>query len=400
MSADHSARDFLAELAYFRTALRELASEVHGNPEIGLHEFHAVLLQKQLLERYGFDVVMPYCGLETAFRAEYGSAESPSFAFASEYDALPELGHACGHNLICCASLGAFLVVARRLRLDNIPARILLLGTPAEESVGGKALMLDHDCLKGVDACMMVHPGPFTEPDTGSSSLRSFAVTFRGRAAHAAAAPEKGINALDAALLLFHGISLWRQALPESARIHGVISEGGTVPNIIPDKTVCRVYLRASDENLTDRMEERFFDMVRGAELFTGVSAEIRREERDMCARLPNPVLNRIFLRAAEEAGLSPIIPAGSSRDSSDFGNFSRIVPGIHPYFSISETPVAGHTVEMRDAAGSDFGFEQAMKAAAAMAFTAWHFLTSSAVREEVRHVFDEGISGMKKSDQ
>ena len=234
----------------------------------------------------------------------------------------------------------------------------------------------------------MVHPSGKTTPDMGSNSNCGLEIIFHGKSAHASAS-ENGINALDAAQLLFAGVNAYRQHIPEHARFHGVILDGGAAPNIIPDYTRCRFYIRSADEKWAPVLEKRFRDIVKGAELMTGATAEIAPFRPAYKARKPNGPMNRVYIESLVKQGLMPGVLEHATRGSSDFGNFSQEIPGIHGYFAvsnISEPP--GHSVEFRECAGKDDGFDNAMKAAAAIAEVGARFLADEQFRNEVKTDF------------
>ncbi len=367
--------------------LRRLSDAIWSKPELAYHETFACAEQVKLLREYGFEVTTPYCGIETSYRAEFGTGE-PVFAIAAEYDALPDVDHGCGHNLIAAAAMGAAYAVKKVMEEQKIPGRLVIFGTPAEEGGGGKVKMMKHNCLDGIDAVMMVHPSHRTVPDTGSNAIRRFSVEFTGKSAHAAGSPELGLNALDAVVLFFSGINAWRQQIPEAARIHGIITSGGDAPNIIPSRSSCRIYLRSRDEEWIEKMERRFRDIVRGAELMTGTTAEVKEYSVPYKSRKPNPEMNAEYISACGILGMNPEYPDVTGRGSSDFGDFSQAAPGIHPYFAVSHRKIAGHSLEFNEAARSDFGFEQMKKAAAAMASVALRFMTDGEYRTKVKDSF------------
>ena len=371
--------------------LRALSDDIWKHPEVAYTEKYAVARVAEFMKGQGYEITTPYCGIETAFRCEYGAGDGPVFAFASEYDALPEIGHGCGHNLICMAGIAAFLAAAEAMKREKLPGKVILFGTPAEEGGGGKVRMVEAGCLKGVDAVVMTHPSSTNGPDPASTANCGLEIVFKGKAAHAAGAPEKAINALDAVQLLFAAVNAFRQQLPEHARIHGVILEGGLVPNVIPDRTRCRFYLRSGIESWSPVLEKRFRDMVRGAELMTGCTAEIKPFRPAYRARKPNAVMNAEFIRSMKELGMEITMPEHAGRGSSDFGNFSQEIPGIHPYFAVSDTvKPAGHSVEFCECAGKDAGFENGLNSAASLAYIGYRFLTEPDFRAEVRRDFDE----------
>ncbi len=364
-------------------ALLEMCRYIWANPELGLKEVKACEVQTRFLREAGFRVTTPFAGLDTAYCASRGSGDV-TFAFVAEYDALPEIGHACGHNLICTAAVAAGIAAAELLEKKNLPGRVLVMGTPGEESFGGKVRMLQQDCLAGVDATMMVHPSFRSTPDTGCTAIRRYDISFRGKAAHAAAAPEQGINALDAVMLLFQGVNAWRQQLPEDARVHGVVTHGGVVPNVIPERASARFFLRSIHDDVLDAMHERFLNIVRGAALMTGTTEEIFDYNLPYRARRPNAVLNNIYMAAMNAAGNSIVIPERGGRGSSDYGDFSKTRPGAHPYFGISPVKIAGHSVEFREAAGTEYAEKSMFDAACAMAQAGYLFLTDPEVRAAV----------------
>ena len=366
----------------------ELSKAIWDHPETAYREVFACEQQVKLLRELGFQVTTPYCGIETAYRADYGEG-TPAFAWVAEYDALPKLGHGCGHNLICTAAVAAAYAAKTLFEKHGLPGHIVLLGTPAEESGGGKVKMLEKNGLDGIDAAMMVHPSWRTTPDTGSTAIRRFDVEFFGKAAHAAGAPELGLNALDAVLLLFNAMNAWRQQLPETARLHGIIVNGGEAPNIVPDYAKCRFYLRSTDETWIEKMERRFHDMIRGAELMTGTGSKTSQFNVPYMSRKPNSEMNQVYIGAAKELGLNPVIPKRAGRGSSDFGDFSHKVPGIHPYFGIADHEIAAHSTDFAEAAGTEYGLNQALKAAAAMAETGVRFLTDEEFRRKVKTEFE-----------
>ncbi len=387
MQSDTCLRELYTLIEQKHAQWAELSAMIWKTPELAYKEVSACSRQTALLRDLGFQVSTPHCGIETAYRADSGEGE-PAFAFVAEYDALPKLGHGCGHNLICTAAIAAAYAARELLKRCDLPGHVVLLGTPAEESGGGKVRMLERNCLDGIGAAMMVHPSWRTTPDTGSTAIRRFDVEFSGKSAHAAGAPELGRNALDAVLLLFNALNAWRQQLPENARIHGIILDGGEAPNIIPDYAKCRFYLRSTEEKWMDTMEQRFRNMVRGAELMTETEAKTTPYQVPYMSRKPNQQMNAVYFDAAGELGLNPVIPKRSGRGSSDFGDFSHKVPGIHPYFGISDHEIAGHSTDFAEAASTEYALNQALKAAAAMAKVGFRYLTEEEFRRNVERDF------------
>ena len=392
-------QDMLPELAATieteRRPLVETAQTIWKNPELAFKEFTASKLLVELLKKYGFQIECPYAGMETAFRAEYTRGRGgATFALAAEYDALPGIGHACGHNASGTASVAAAYAAKTYMDKHGIDGTIVVLGTPAEENGGGKVLMLrNSDCLKGVDAVMMAHAsgGP-TKRDAGCTGIRTFEVVFRGRASHAAGSPEKGINALDAQVLLFSAIGLYRQQMNREALIHGVILEGGEAANIIPDRTHSRVYIRSKQEKLIAEVYDRFAKMVEGAALMTGCTSEINEYSIPYKSRKPNSVLNRIFMERARAMGtLNASDSTTEGRGSSDFGDFAHAAPGSHTHFAIAVpgTSVPGHSEVKRELSNTDYAYDRMLDVGAVLAGCALEIVTDAELRAEVRREFE-----------
>ena len=376
--------------------LVETAKTIWANPEIAFEEVKASGLLVGLLKKYGFKVEYPYAKMDTAFRAEFTNGQGgATFALAGEYDALAGLGHGCGHNTSGVAAVAAGLAAKTYMEKHNVPGTVVVLGTPGEEGGGGKVLMLKNaDCLKGVDAVMMSHAiGGQTKRDAGCTGIRRFEVIFHGLAAHAAGSPEKGLNALDAQILLFNAVGLYRQQMDRDALIHGVILEGGDAANIIPDHTKSRFYIRSQKEEIIDKVYDRFSKMVEGAGLMTGTTPEIKQYSIPYKARKPNSHLNELFIEGARALDMNVTDELPSARGSSDFGDFSHAAPGAHPYFSICAPglPAApGHSELMKKYANSDYGYRNMLNAGAVLAMCALKVLTDEKFRAAVRAEFEK----------
>lgn len=371
--------------ARYREMLRPLWREIYEHPELGHQEHAACRRQTELLKAGGVPVETPFGGLATAFRAALGSGR-PKVAFFSEYDALPELGHACGHPLIAVASLAAFLTVGDLL---DVPGEIVLFGTPAEETFGGKIDLLKAGAFREIDCALACHPYHTTGIDQGNLAVARFDVEFFGKASHAASAPADGINALDALTLLFDGVGLWRQQLPAGARVHGIIISGGSAANIIPDYTKAFFYLRADSNALQERLKERFAAIVSGAGLMTGCRSKLTPVTNPYSANHPNPALNTALRQQAEQLGLHPATEI-AERISTDFADVTEAVPGANLFFGITppEMPAGLHTREFQQAAGQEPAFEAALQAAAGLAGVALRFFRDAAFRQAVRADF------------
>ena len=370
-------------------AIKELALKVHANPEPGFEEVKACAWQVEMLRAHGFKVIEGVAGLRTAFRAEIGSGK-PVLGICSEYDALPGIGHGCGHNLIAGCSIGTGLVLADLIKSKRLKGTLALLGTPAEEAKGGKVLMLKRGAFKGVDAVIMAHPAGRSTPDSGYTALRSFEVSFRGEAAHAAASPEKGKNSLDAAMLLFHGVNAWREHLPDGVRVHGIVNKGGVLPNIVPDYSLCTFFLRAADERTIDGMERRFRAIVRGAGLMTDTRPTIKQWLLPYKATRPNAPLNESYFQAASAAGLNPQNTLALGRGSTDFGDVSQIMPGVHVSFGILQEGkgIAIHSHEFARAAASSFALESMLRMVEVLSMMGIRYMADAAFRKQVHADF------------
>jgi len=309
----------------------------------------------------------------------------------AEYDALPEIGHACGHNLICAVALGAGRALAATLNKDRIPGTVVILGTPAEESAGGKVRMVERGAVKGVDVALMAHPSVRTTPWNGCTAVGSYDVTFKGAAAHAAVAPERGANALDAVRLLFAGVDAWRQQLPESSRIHGIVTDGGAAPNIIPETALCFFYVRSPDDAVLASMVKRFGDIAAGAALMTGTKVKVRPRGAAYKGPWVNGPLNEAYVAAAQDAGLKPVADVEPGRGSTDFSDISQATPGAHVYFGITRSKkLASHSPAFAAAAATPYAVKQMLRAAEALANMGYRFVTDEPFRRSVTDAFAE----------
>ena len=353
-----------------RVDLVRLAKEIHAHPEVAFEEIQAMEWVSTLVGEAGFEVESPVAGLETAFVATYaGKNPVPEIAFLAEYDALPKLGHACGHNLIAAASAGAALGVAEGI--EDLTGTIRLIGTPAEEGGGGKVILADAGVFDGIDAAMMFHPSARTVLWQHGLARRKLSIEFFGRAAHASGCPEDGINALDATLQTFASINALRQHIPSTSRIHGIITDGGAAPNIVPDHSASLFYVRAFDDESCDELLERVKHCAEGAATATG--ADLRLEMQGSYKALrTNLTLAGAFRQNAESLGwefetIDPTRRIGST----DVANVSHVVPAIHPYLSIGPSDLPGHSIAFAEAAASDEAHEAMLAAAKALAMTA-----------------------------
>jgi len=386
-----------AEIDARRDELIRIADTIHANPEIGFQEFESAALLSGKLEENGFVVERGVAGMETAFVATLAGRDGgPTVAFLAEYDALPGLGHACGHNLIGTAAVGAGL--AMKAVLPELAGTIQVVGTPAEEGGGGKAIMVDAGVFEAVDAAMMIHPS--TRNLLGRLALTAYSISieFFGKPAHAAAKPDEGINALDALILTYNGINALRQHLRDDARIHGTITHGGEAPNIVPKYAAAQFIVRAGDTPYASEVLEKVRACAEGAALATGARLEFKQVGPRYDARMPNPKLVALFKGNMESLGLEVELATGSERmGSSDIGNVSQVIPAIHPYVAIAAEEVGGHTDEFREAAASPAGHKGLIDGAKALAMTAVDLLAEPANMAEAKKAFEAQKSDQKR---
>jgi len=349
-----------------RSSLSELSSKIHSNPELGFQEVKAASWLTQYLEQNGFAVERGICELPTAFKARYGQGK-PVIAILAEYDALPELGHACGHNLIGTCAVGAG--VASKSAVDRFGGTILVIGTPAEEIYAGKAIMMDRGAFDNLDAAMMVHPGQYNTAINYFSAAQSLEVEFFGKAAHAAAQPEAGINALEALLLSFAAINSLRQHIKAKARIHGIITHGGEAANVVPAHSAAKFLARARDDAYLDELKQKVLNCFTGAAMASGARLEYKWGKLHYAAMRNNLTLAQLFSHNMQFLGRE-MRPEPGERGSTDMGNVSQLVPSIHPFVSITSAEVANHTPEFALASASEAGISGLLDGAKALAMT------------------------------
>jgi amidohydrolase len=381
--------------------LIETADWIHAHPEIGHQEVEASRRLAGMLESAGIPVEMGTAGMATAFKAAFGDQAHPRVAILAEYDALPGLGHGCGHNLIGTSAIGAGL--ALKEIAPELGGSIWVLGTPAEESAapnsGGKVHMVNAGVFDEVDAAIMFHPGTESAVTLDRSlAARGFEFYFHGRAAHAAGAPEEGINALDAVVLMYNAISVLRQQVRSDVRIHGIILSGGAAANIIPDYAAIRYRTRADDSDYLAEIVDRVVACAEGAARATGCKLEWKEYMPGYENTMPNQVLLELMSTNLRSIGVQVNNERRrSGRGSTDFGNVSRRVPGIEARIAITdvlETP--GHSIEFREAAGSDMGRQAMLIAAKGLAMTAVDLLSDPANLARARSVFDDDLAGSR----
>lgn len=366
-----------------------VSQQIFDTPEVGFREFKAAQLLAIHLQRNEIEVEQGIAGLKTSLMAIHPAViDGPTVAILGEYDALPDIGHGCGHNLIATAALGAFLAVGRIK--ENLPGTLLFLGTPAEEEGGGKIIMTTEGVFDDIDVAMMFHPSSnYTMVDRGSLALTEVKIEFFGKAAHASASPEQGINALDAVIQTFNGINALRQHIKDGARIHGIISNGGVKPNIVPDYAAAAFYVRAADNDYCNELLAKVEACAKGAALATGATLSFQTIGHLYQAMKVNRSLADAFARNLEviNVPLKPL-PKGHNLGSTDMGNVSQAVPAIHPYIEIAEEGIAGHSKEFAKASSSEKGYAAMISAAKALAMTTVDVLTDPSLVKRAKKEF------------
>ena len=353
-----------------RPRLEELNRWLYDHPELAYQEHRSSAHLAGILEESGFAVEYPAYGLETAFAARAG-AEGPELIICCEYDALPEVGHACGHNIIASAAVGAGL--ALRPLVDDLGFRLTVLGTPAEEAYGGKVDLIDARAFAGAAAAMMIHPSPRDVVDAPFLAITQLDVTFHGKEAHASAYPHRGLNALDAFVQAYVNISTLRQHILYTDKIHGIITEGGQAPNIIPALTRSKWYVRSLDHERLEELRGRVVSCFEAAALATGCRVEIASSGHGYTELVSNPLLADLYAANSETLGrpmgrgadLSP-----SEAGSTDMGNVSLVVPSIHPMLSLDCAPIGNHQPEFTRRTITPEGHRAIVDGALGMAWT------------------------------
>lgn len=360
-----------------------LSHEVHGHPELAFEEHRSSAAVQAVLADAGFTVETGVAGLPTAFTATYGAGDLV-VGICAEYDALPGIGHACGHNIIAASAVGAALGLAPLA--DELGLTVKVLGTPAEEHGGGKVLMLEAGAFDDLTVAMMVHPGPAdAHPGiTRTQGVCRYAATFIGRPAHAAAAPQLGINAGDAAVIAQVSIGLLRQQLPSTTRVAAFVREGGQATNIIPERVVVDFEVRDFDLAEQHRVLERVLDCFHAGALATGCDLQIEETEPEYAPLVQDARLAEPYAEAIADLGRQAIVDQPLSGGSTDMGNVSQHVPSIHPMIAVRGSQNAPHTHAFATDAATPAADETVLHGAIAMARAAVHIALDPTVRAEL----------------
>ena len=385
-----------------RRELFDLSLDVHAHPELNYQEYYSSNALAGFLESRGLPVERGIGGVETAFRATIpgGGGEGPTVAVLAEYDALPEIGHGCGHNLIAMAAMGAALGL--QANAQDLPGRVVVIGTPAEEGGGGKIRLLEAGVFNGVDATLSSHPfsnrtlvpSTAARGESWSLAMVGYRYMYHGRAAHAAAAPEAGVNALNAVIHLFTGIDALRQHLRDDVRIHGVITDGGMAPNVVPEFAAANFMLRSRDGRyLSDEVVGKVLQVAEGAAAMTGARLEVEEFYPFYENVQPNVTLAQAVGANAQALGFKldePVAGRPGSGASTDFGNVSQVMPAFELRYAVSETPVTSHTRDMCATATTDLALSNALVVAKALSLTAADQLRDASLVEAAKPEFAE----------
>ncbi|WP_152656141.1 M20 family metallopeptidase [Oceanobacillus sp. CFH 90083] len=377
------------ELDKVMSDLTNLSDTIFENPELGDQEYESMKLLTDYLTAHQFEVEKGIVDRDTAFKATYSSGKpGPQIAYLAEYDALPGVGHGCGHNLIGTMSVGAGVVLSKVI--DEIGGTVHVFGTPAEETNGAKVPMSEQGVFDGIDAAMILHPSDTSQVSGESLAMDAIQFEYHGKTAHAAAAPEKGINALDGVLQLFNGINALRQHVKSDVRIHGVIPEGGHAANVVPDKAVAQFYVRANNRPYLNEVVEKVKHIAEGAALMTGAALNISNYELSYDNMITNSVLSDLFTANLKETSRLPVLGAKESYGSIDMGNVSQVVPAIHPYIGLNKEGLIAHTKEFADQTITDDGHLALYEGALSLAKTGYDLLTNEEAVQAMKEEFNK----------
>jgi len=375
-----------------RSALLELSARIHANPELCYDEHRASGWLTEYLEQRGFAVQRGAYGIPTAFAARRGE-DRPRVAVLCEYDALPGIGHACGHNIIAAAGAGAGVALASVIA--DTGGSVVVLGTPAEEGGGGKVVMAREGAFDEVDAAMMIHPASLELAGMNVLAVSALDVEYRGRSAHAAAAPHAGINALDGLVTAYQAIAQLRQHIRPSERIHGIITDGGHAPNIVPERAAGLFFVRAATERRLAALKRRVEACFQAGALASGAEYHVRRVGEDYSDMWTNAPLLAAYSANLEQLGRHMVhAPAEHVSGSTDMGNVSKLLPSIHPMISIAPPRVALHTQEFARCAASEDGQRGVLDGAKVLAMTGIDVLCTPALLDAMRAAFQAEAAG------
>lgn len=367
--------------------LLNIRTHLFENPELGDQEFIAQETLVDYLKKHTFTVETGLVERPTSFRATYqGKKEGPTIGIMAEYDALPGVGHGCGHNLIATMGIGAGILLSKVI--DETGGTVIVYGTPAEETNGAKVPMADAGLFDVCDVAMMVHPAGVSAKSGESLAMDAIEFRYEGKTSHAAASPEEGINALDSVIQLYNGINALRQHLKDDVRIHGVITEGGQAANVVPDLAISQFYIRAKERYSVDDVVAKVKNIAEGAALMTGASLSMRNYELSYDNMITNQTLSNIYTEQLYKAGETEIEEARGGLGSMDIGNVSHRVPAIHPYIGMGKRGLVAHTTDFRDQTMTEGGELALRRGALSMALTGLKCLTDEDLLAEIKKEF------------
>ncbi len=390
--------EVIAEIDSISKKLIEISDQIHANPEVGHKEYATSKLLSDELEKAGFRVERRACELATAFKATMqGKSGGPTVALLAEMDALPGIGHGCGHNIIGTATLGAALALKKIM--PKVNGSLIVLGTPAEEAAvdnaGGKVIMIDE--IVKADVAMMVHPSSSTLVEATSIAREALEFEFFGKAAHAAGSPHEGINALNAVIHMFTMVDALRQHVKPDVRIHGIITDGGKAPNIVPEHAASRMYVRAKEKEYLKEVVEKVKKCAEAAALATGATMKVRSYANTYENMVTNHALAEAMKKNWERIGVKVQEHEREGSGSTDMGNASQVVPSIHPYIAIGPDKMPGHSTEFVKAAASEEGHRGLINAAKGLAMTSIDVFTSPELLAKIRQEFKKFREKRKK---
>ena len=396
-----SARDVILDYVDLQDPIyRQIALDIHARPEVSNYEFFACETLSEQMKKEGFDVKVDVAGHRTGFTAVYRAEKpGPVLCFLAEYDALNGIGHACGHNLFGATSCLAG--AALKQVIDETGGEVRVYGTPGEEggeNGSAKGSFVREGFFRDVDAALCVHPGSdhheLTHEEIACAPIR---IAFKGKASHASSAPHEGINALDAMILVFNAIGLLRQQLPQDVRIHGIITKGGDAPNIIPDDTEAKFYVRAATVKRMMDVYHKLERIVEGAAAQTGCTGLLEPTQRNLVENIvPTPSFDAVYQRVLESLGETFEEDKRQPLGSSDVGNVSQVIPVIQPMIRISDVPVAGHSIEKREACRSESGLRSIALGAKALALTALELIEKPEELEQIKADHAEAVQAQQ----
>lgn len=378
-------KDFIGEI---REELIGLSDYILKNPELGFEEYKSSRALMDFLIKYGFDVEEKFLGFDTAFRAVYESdKKGPTICYLSEYDALPDIGHGCGHNMIGTAGVAAGVTLKQVV--DSIGGRVIVLGSPAEETKGVKVDMVREGVFDDIDVAMMVHPSQESNRSGVSLAMCPLKLIFKGKPAHAASMPYEGINALDACIQTFNGINAMREHILPTSRIHGIITEGGVAVNVVPERAVAIFSIRSPETDYRDLLKEKVIACAKGAAEMTGAEVEIIESGNPYDSMLTNERLSEVYVDNLEDIGVKMEAPREAG-GSLDMGNVSQVCPSIHPYFGVfgQAERQAGHTEGFRDATKTEYAYDSMVNAIYGLAATGLDILKDEDLLREIKEEF------------